>query len=1089
MYIQFKSLLISVCIYVLANICFSQESWIAQDRNSGISVGVVSRVENMRHRILQVSVNGKSCRVDSCAFVTGTNDFLYFNGTKWCRGESADFSGKMIPVASKTSSFAGVSFQPGVSWKGYFSSRHYFPLDEDLGQSAENGFLLLRVSFSGQSGTVALSPKKQDDESRLGILRESLSCYFETDDWYSTHEDVVEYISRIWELSYPVKFSFFRSDAGRNKYLCERNSFVTSDMGRELAKSALDYSASHVSYVPGGIDTCETYSEKISLGSDPKKHIDFPFVNGGSTNVFASSGCDSLGFLWGVISRTGFHSKVYGFDDEAYHVFESYLKNFVSYSRVRKNFHKRLSDIDSSLVLKGNLVEKIFCPMPGLEFIQEGDVFLRKKKITENEYDAAVVVRKVSSRPAGIEVVCMDKKAGKCTRAFLEDIENYREYVPARLLVQDNLSRKYEVPSWDVFSLNDVDACFCYESVHEQDQRLNLEKLWPWIPNTGEALCLEGPFLKINGNHLESQIKGAEAVIEVHDKNHGNIQPFTGVGLGNEIDSCVDIFAYTVNGECHKIGSYYCRKETSEYLPKMNGAIRLFLNARGMLLAGKDYDHSRKVSRLSVFWTDDESNYGNEIFLRLKIIPRHDFSSFHTRMNESCCFSYYDKKSIWRANLYFNDSFPGNSTVDWNEVHPWNSSDNDWNKKFDSLSDISNMGNLSYGDGGQTVEFMQFSSYRTDGDNVCDTVSYDYNINGIQAWDSPFDFNYKLFSQMKAMAQHFSREYDSKSNDPFHSKSYSSLVENALFPIDSAGSMSDPEISLLSMASWELTSAPEKKWKYYWKDDALLSYVPYVPGLGFHEYSKKKSFFSLYTDEEKSLLERMQFPAGKSAGTDCLGFVQRATSYAGNKYAWNMNSILPRDRAEKNADPDCVQRTDMHGLMFPRVGENCDLIVDWQCLFDSGIVPSRSYYGARACEKESENNPSESKLDMVRKAFLMIVPGDIISYGSENQIAGEMANRNAMKKGSHIGMICDVDRLRIEIASTLEEILDSITVIESVYSGTIFGVTKRTMLQGSTGDKHYSLCRSENCWISFSAREFRPWEISRLKVADGKKYN
>lgn len=112
----------------------------------------------------------------------------------------------------------------------------------------------------------------------------------------------------------------------------------------------------------------------------------------------------------------------------------------------------------------------------------------------------------------------------------------------------------------------------------------------------------------------------------------------------------------------------------------------------------------------------------------------------------------------------------------------------------------------------------------------------------------------------------------------------------------------------------------------------------------------------------------------------------------------------------------------------------------------------------------------------------MIVPGDVISYGSENQTAGKMASRNVLKRGAHIGLICDVDRLKIKNACTLEEILDSITVIESVYSGTIFGVTKRTMLQGSAGGNHNSLCKSENCWISYSKSKFRPWEISRLRV-------
>ena len=110
MHIQKKFLILFFCFCFLVSLCFSRESWIAQDNSSGLSVGVVSRVENMRHRILQVSINGKSCCVDSCAFVTNANEFFYFNGTKWCLGSSVDFSKKMIPVPLKDSCFSGVSF-------------------------------------------------------------------------------------------------------------------------------------------------------------------------------------------------------------------------------------------------------------------------------------------------------------------------------------------------------------------------------------------------------------------------------------------------------------------------------------------------------------------------------------------------------------------------------------------------------------------------------------------------------------------------------------------------------------------------------------------------------------------------------------------------------------------------------------------------------------------------------------------------------------------------------------------------------------------------------------------------------------------
>ena len=186
---------------------------------------------------------------------------------------------------------------------------------------------------------------------------------------------------------------------------------------------------------------------------------------------------------------------------------------------VSKNYRKKLIDIDPSLKLNGKLIDQIFCPMPELSFLQTGDVLLRKEKLSLGEYDCAIVVKIDSHNPGGIEVVYMNKKTGKCSKDRLLNIEKYKEYVPARLLVQDNFSRKYEVPSWDVFSFNDIDASLCYERIYEQEQRVNLEKVWPWIPNTGEYLCLESPYLKLTGKCLEEYMKGIESL---PSKNHGS---------------------------------------------------------------------------------------------------------------------------------------------------------------------------------------------------------------------------------------------------------------------------------------------------------------------------------------------------------------------------------------------------------------------------------------------------------------------------------------------------------------------------------------------------------------------------------------
>ncbi len=65
--------------------------------------------------------------------------------------------------------------------------------------------------------------------------------------------------------------------------------------------------------------------------------------------------------------------------------------------------------------------------------------------------------------------------------------------------------------------------------------------------------------------------------------------------------------------------------------------------------------------------------------------------------------------------------------------------------------------------------------------------------------------------------------------------------------------------------------------------------------------------------------------------------------------------------------------------------------------------------------------------------FLTIVPGDVIYYGH-----------------THIGEIANVDYDMVRNATTINPLLQSITVIECVYNGEVNYIIKRNMLGGST---------------------------------------
>lgn len=188
---------------------------------------------------------------------------------------------------------------------------------------------------------------------------------------------------------------------------------------------------------------------------------------------------------------------------------------------------------------------------------------------------------------------------------------------------------------------------------------------------------------------------------------------------------------------------------------------------------------------------------GDDIYLSFKFVRKSDNFSDKEIVVEAQCseadyLCAYDKKMLWRANLYLNQKYDNNE--DWNAEHPWDAplgnsfikesekswwnkewGFNEWNREYGSCDkyDIAvSKGNR--GNGGQVVYFDEFTSERDDKkpSKKLNTVSYDYPINRdetgrkkntdqknipINAWDSPFDFAYKIKAQRIAMRTHFHR--------------------------------------------------------------------------------------------------------------------------------------------------------------------------------------------------------------------------------------------------------------------------------------------------------------------------------------------
>lgn len=235
--------------------------------------------------------------------------------------------------------------------------------------------------------------------------------------------------------------------------------------------------------------------------------------------------------------------------------------------------------------------------------------------------------------------------------------------------------------------------------------------------------------------------------------------------------------------------------------------------------------------------------------------------------NNSDFFAVYDKKMLWRANLYIDE---GDGDTDWNNKYRWTSG-NEWNKEYytsfvGSLqpNDMA-LRNMYDSHGGQTIDIFEYTPMRTISGTPSSPDTYNNYVSGKVAYnypnnsssdfilayglDSPFDFNYKLVMQMLSIKQNYEEAVESP---------YSS-------------------IPLWELQRWATTKSPENQWKNYISEN-INNQQAYIPALGL----LYQTYWSHNGDETGS----NHSATARGAGTDCIGFAQRSASYNNNIYAW-----------------------------------------------------------------------------------------------------------------------------------------------------------------------------------------------------------
>lgn len=393
-----------------------------------------------------------------------------------------------------------------------------------------------------------------------------------------------------------------------------------------------------------------------------------------------------------------------------------------------------------------------------------------------------------------------------------------------------------------------------------------------WIPNDGSACKPFYIYMNDSGNVLQDRtlfvLKGFK------DPNYNSGWNYSQYGnIFNNNDSEFELYAtnYETPHYTDKLIATFKNNKNGyysiEYKSNILGESGLGVDSDGdgMKETGLCFDkglsriilkyQGNKYTKFFIKVKESKSYPGDDILLRGSLFSNdtnYGFTAF-----ESDFLAVYDKKLLWRANLYIKES-----SNDWNDKNRWESDSNEWNKEYSNknISDIETdymkLNNMYSSSGGQTIDIFPHTPLRTVAgtivepnypDNVVEnSVPYDYPNNYDPEFktylsiDSPFDYNYKMIKQRDLI-----REQGKGTATP----------------------------------SWNYTTAHLSQWKKY-ESVPLGGVTPYIPSLGL----SNQNYFSHVWDEKDS--QGHHDTVAKHAGTDCIGFAQRTASYQDNNYKW-----------------------------------------------------------------------------------------------------------------------------------------------------------------------------------------------------------
>ena len=497
-----------------------------------------------------------------------------------------------------------------------------------------------------------------------------------------------------------------------------------------------------------------------------------------------------------------------------------------------------------------------------------------------------------------------------------------------------------------------------YELVDARPKNLEVaitfkESFDRFIPNTGEPLLLTNA-VKIkakNKGHVEVRLSGNNRIVvpsipqdayfnlTKNPTTYGNIYNNTGGGVEYIVEDTDDkwkVVALFTNNVFDAASSNLKNRYKQNLILNANVGGNFIIDDTGTVIYSKDGTPGGDSRPWGIRPQTPSGTVpirpGDDFFIGFELKNQSDVQGW----NETQRLAIYDKKMLWRANLYINEG----AGIDWNDVHKWNAPTsltnevvgrkvidaehpngqwieeappswwsrswgyNEWNRVYsDRNAEVSHVADYTtIGNGGQNVTPHSFIWY-INNTVVQSKIGYDR-----QGHDSPFEFNHKTYNQKKLLSSMYfeSRERFLRPKTEWGQlgsrQTLTTLVQPnnwfttnyPILPVENENSWATRISGLILQRSvYNNSLAPGNLFLNY-----LRGAVGYnvkagganinqmsnavgnglsIGGVAYHPYIPGGLSNKLENWDDVEL-------AGYAAGIDCVGFVYRSISYTGSAY-------------------------------------------------------------------------------------------------------------------------------------------------------------------------------------------------------------